>query len=255
MVSALSSALRAPLAALAVVGLVAGCAATSTAVSKRNLDVQTKMTDSVFIEPVGPDKRTIFVSVRNTSDKPDFTIEPAIRQQLEASGYRVVDDPDQAQFMLQANVLQAGRSSETAAEAAGSGGFGSAVAGGAVGAGSGYLLGQAGGSDVGLTIAGALIGAAISTVADAYVQDVTYTVITDLRVSERAPGGVVVSQSEQQTLEQGSGGTVTQASSTITDWQHYQTRIVATANKVNAEWEEAAPFMVDGLTRSIGGIF
>ena len=254
MVATLSP-LRRGLASLVVVGLLAGCAATTTAVSKRNLDVQTRMTDTVFIEPVNADRRTVYLNVRNTSDKPDFTVEPAIHRQLEAAGYRVVEDPDQAQFMLQANVLQAGRNSETAAEAAGAGGFGSAVSGAAVGAGSGYLLGQAGGSDVGLTVAGALLGAAIGTVADAYVQDVTYTVITDIRVSERARGGTVVSQSEQQTLGQGSGGSVTQSSSTITDWKHYQTRIVSTANKVNVEWDEAAPFMVDGLTRSIGGIF
>ena len=254
MVSALSS-LRGRVAALAVVGLLAGCAATTTAVSKRNLDVQTKMTDTVFLEPVAPDQRTVFINIRNTSDKPDFTVEPAIRQQLEASGYRVVDDPDQAQFMLQANVLQAGRNSETAAEAAGAGGFGSAVTGAAVGAGSGFLLGEAGGNNTVLTVGGALLGAAIGTVADAYVQDVTYTVITDIRVSERAKGGVVVSQSEQQNLGQGSGGSVTQSSSTITDWKHYQTRIVATANQANIEWDEAAPQMVDGLTRSIGGIF
>jgi hypothetical protein len=198
MVATLSS-VRRGLASLVLVGLLAGCAATTTAVSKRNLDVQTKMSDTVFIEPVNADRRTVYLNVRNTSDKPDFTVEPAIRRQLEAAGYRVVEDPDQAQFMLQANVLQAGRNSETAAEAAGAGGFGSAVSGAAVGAGSGFLLGKAGGSDVGLTVAGALLGAAIGTVADAYVQDVTYTVITDLRVSERARGGTVVSQSEQQT--------------------------------------------------------
>jgi hypothetical protein len=247
--------LRTSLAPLALAALLAGCAATSTAISKRELDVQTKMTDTVFLEPVAADRRTVFLSVRNTSDKPDFVVEPAIRRQIEAAGYRIVDDPDQAQFMLQANVLQAGRNSLTAAEAAGEGGFGSAVSGAAVGAGTGFLLGKAGGSDVGLTIAGALLGAAIGTAADAYVQDVTYTVITDIRVSERARGGTVVSQSEQQTLDQGSGGAVTQSSSTITDWKHYQTRIVATANQANIEWEEAAPSMVDGLTRSIGGIF
>jgi hypothetical protein len=250
-----STTVRSALAPLAIVALLGGCAATSTAVSKRNLDVQTKMSDTIFLEPVNADRRTVYVSVRNTSDKPDFDVEPAIRRQLEASGYRVVEEPDAAQYMLQANVLQAGRNSETAAEAAGAGGFGSAVTGAAVGAGTGYLLGQAGGSDVGLTIAGALLGAAAGTIADAYIQDVTYTVITDLRVSERAPGGVVVSQAEQQSLGQGSGGTVEQASSTITDWKHYQTRIVATANQANLDWPEAAPFMVDGLTRSVGGIF
>ncbi len=246
---------RGAIAPLVLAVFLAGCAATTTAISKRELDVQTKMTDTVFLEPVAADRRTVFLSVRNTSDKPDFMVEPAIRRQIESAGYRIVDDPDQAQFMLQANVLQAGRNSLTAAEAAGEGGFGSAVSGAAVGAGTGFLLGKAGGSDVGLTVAGALLGAAIGTAADAYVQDVTYTVITDLRVSERARGGTVVSQSEQQTLGQGSGGAVTQSSSTITDWKHYQTRIVATANQANIEWDEAAPFMVDGLTRSIGGIF
>lgn len=249
------SSVRSTILPLALVAMLTGCAATQTSVAKRELDVQTKMTDSIFLEPVAADRRTVFLDVRNTSDKPDFTVEPAIRRQLESSGFRVVDDPDEAQFMLQANVLQAGRNSQTAAEAAGEGGFGSAVSGAAIGAGSGFLLGKAGGSDVGLTVAGALLGAAIGTVADAYVQDVTYTVVADLRVSERSKGGVVVSQSEQQTLGQGSGGSVTQASSTITDWKHYQTRIVATANQANLDWPDAAPFMVDGLTRSIGGIF
>lgn len=247
--------LRGVAAPLALVGLLAGCAATSTAVAKRNLDVQTKMTDSIFVEPVAPAQRTIFVEVRNTSDKPDFSIEPAIRSKLENTGYKVVDDPTQAQYMLRANVLQAGRNSETAAEQAYKGGFGGTLTGAAVGAGTGFLLGKAGGSDTILTVGGALLGAAVGTVADAYVQDVTYTVITDLRVSERAPGSVVVSQSEVQNLGQGSGGTITQSSSTVTDWKHYQTRIVAESNKVNLDWPEAAPEMVDGLTRSIAGIF
>lgn len=247
--------LRGLAAAFSLMALLSGCAATSTAVAKRELDVQTKMTDTIFLEPVSADRRTVYVQVRNTSDRPDFVIEPDIRRAIEAAGYRIVDDPDQAHYMLQANVLQAGRNSETAADAAGEGGFGSAVTGGAVGAGTGLILGRAGGSDVGLTIGGAILGAAIGTAVDAYVQDVTYSVIADLRVSERAAGGQVVSQSEMQTLDQGSGGGVTQATSTVTDWKHYQTRIVATANKVNLEWEEAAPFMVEGMTRSIGGIF
>lgn len=251
----LISKFRGVLAAMSLLALLSGCAATSTAVAKRELDVQTKMTDTIFLDPVSADRRTVFVQVRNTSDRPDFVVEPAIRSRIEAAGYRIVDDPDQAQYMLQANVLQAGRSSETAADAAGEGGFGSAVSGAAVGAGTGLILGKAGGSDVGLTIGGALLGAAIGTAVDAYVQDVTYSVITDIRVSERAKGGAVISQSETQTLDQGSGGEVTQATSTLTDWKHYQTRIVAVANKVNLDWEQAAPFMVEGLTRSIGGIF
>ena len=40
--------------AVSVVVLACGCAATTTGLGKRNLDVQTRMTDTVFLEPVSP---------------------------------------------------------------------------------------------------------------------------------------------------------------------------------------------------------
>ena len=94
--------------ALALALSLAACAATTTAISKRNLDVQTKMTETIFLDPVPAKQRTVFVQVRNTSDRPDFDIEPAVRSAVEARGYQVVDDPTEAHYLLQANVLQAG---------------------------------------------------------------------------------------------------------------------------------------------------
>jgi predicted lipid-binding transport protein (Tim44 family) len=244
-------------AAMAALGLaLSGCAATSTAVAKRNLDVQTKMSDTIFLDPVTPDERTVYVDVRNTSDQPALDVAPQVRQAVEARGYTVVDDPNAARFVLQANVLQAGRASETAAESAYNSGFGGTLLGGAAGGAAGYGLGQAGlgVNDAIGTVVGALAGAAISSVADAYVQDVTYTLVTDIQVSERVPG-TVISQSEQANLKQGSSGTVTQASSDTTDARRYRTRIVSTANQANLDWPQAEPELVAGLTRSIGGIF
>lgn len=37
---------------------VGGCAATHTAIAKRDLDVQNKMTDTIFLDPVGPAQKT-----------------------------------------------------------------------------------------------------------------------------------------------------------------------------------------------------
>ena len=203
-----------------------------TAVAKRNLDVQTKMTDTRLpLDPVAEDERTVYVEV-NTSDKPDFDT-PQIRDAVAARGYRVVSDPRQARFVLQANVLQAGRMSETAAEQAQRRVRQLAVRRGRRGC---RGLRARPGRDRGQRHAGCrgrrLIGTAISSVADAYVQDTTYTIVTDLQISERAPRGVVVSQSEQANLAQGSSGTVTQSSSTTTDRKRYRTRIVSTAEKV-----------------------
>jgi hypothetical protein len=230
---------------------LAACGATTTAVSKRNLDVQTKMSETIFLDPVPADRRTVFVQVRNTSDKPDFDIEPAVRHAIESRGYRVVDDPTAAHYLLQANVLQAGRSSDDAAENTFAGGFGSTILGGAAGAGAGRVLSE----DPAVIIGGALAGAAISAVADAFVQDVTYSIISDVQVSERAADGVVVTESARQNLSQGTSGNRVLSSSETSDWKRYRTRVMSKANKVNLEFEEAAPDLVAGLTRSIGNIF
>jgi outer membrane lipoprotein SlyB len=231
--------------------LLAGCAATTTAISKRNLDVQTKMTETVFLDPVPPDERTVFVQVRNTSDKPDFDIEPAVKASIESRGYKVVDDPTQAHYLLQANVLQAGRNSDGAAENTFAGGFGSMILGGAAGAGAGRVISD----NPGVIIGGALAGAAVSAMADAFVQDVTYTIISDLQVSERAPKGVVVTENARQDLQQGTSGNRVLSSTETSDWKRYRTRVMSKADKVNLTFEEASPDLVAGLTRSIANIF
>jgi outer membrane lipoprotein SlyB len=236
---------------LVFVLLLAGCAATTTAIGKRNLDVQTKMTETIFLDPVPPAERTVFVQVRNTSDKPDFDIEPAVKASVESRGYKVVDDPTQAHYLLQANVLQAGRSTDGAAEKTFAGGFGSTILGGAAGAGVGRVISD----DPSVIIGGALAGAAVSAVADAFVQDVTYSIITDVQVSERATPGVVVTESSRQNLSQGTSGSRVLSSTETSDWKRYRTRVMSKADKVNLSFEEASPELVAGLTRSIGNIF
>ncbi|HEX6142669.1 MAG TPA: complement resistance protein TraT [Geminicoccaceae bacterium] len=230
---------------------ISGCAAASTAIGKRELAVETLMSSSIFLEPVRPDQRSIFVEVKNTSEHADFDLGAEVAANLAGKGYRIVDDPADARYLLQANVLQAGRSSDTAAEKTFGGGFGSAVFGGAIGA----AAGRAATSDVGAIIAGGLVGAAASVVADSFIQDVTYTVTADVQVSERANEGVIVTETLEQPLFQGGGEGRLIRSSETHDWKRYQTRIMSVANKANLEFEEAAPTMVEGLTRSIAGIF
>ena len=131
-----------------------------------------------------------------------------------------------------------------------------AAALGAAGGAAGYGLGHAGlgVNDALGTVVGALAGAAISTVADSYIQDTTYTLVTDIQISERFPG-TVISQSEQANLQQGTSGSISQSSSDTTDAKRYRTRVVSTANQANLSWPDAEPQLVAGLTRSISGIF
>ena len=105
------------LSMVAVFAVLSGCAAVHTSIAKKDLDVQTKMSDTVFLDPVGPDKKTIFVQIRNTSDR-SFDIEGPIVNAIAARGYRVTQDPEAAHFGLLGNVLSVAKASPTAAEAA-----------------------------------------------------------------------------------------------------------------------------------------
>lgn len=230
---------------LALLVVLSGCAATVTHLRYGELDVQNKMSQSIFLEPVAPAQRTVFVQVRNTSDKP-FDIEYQVKAAVAARGYRVVDDPNQAHYMLQANVLSVGMTDKAAYETAMGAGFGG-VAGGAV---AGALLG---GSRPG---AGAAVGGLTMGIVEAVTSASTkvnwYAVITDLQVSERARG---VSQTFTSVAPQGAGQSITQQQSSTVGWRKYQTRISSSARKVNLQFEEALPLLRQGITQSIAGIF
>ena len=228
---------------------LAGCGAVHTAVAKRNLDVQTKMSSSIFLDPVEPQQRTVFVDIRNTSDKPEFDLKPQVIQSLQARGYQVIDSPSRANYWLQANVLQVGRSNARATNGALAAGPG--MAGGAV---TGYALHRAtGGSSGGAAIGAAVGGAVVGTVVDAMVEDVYYSVITDIQIMERFDG-TVREQSEHQ-LIQGDSGSTTSSYQRNTNMRKYQTRVVSFANQANLKWPEAEPELTQGMVRALAGLF
>ena len=160
-------------------------------------------------------KKIVFVQIRNTSDK-TFDIEGPIVTAITARGYRVTQNPDSAHFRLLGNVLSIGKSSPTAAQAALAGGYGGAFAGSATGAVVGGVTHGWTGAAVG-GVVGGILGGVTETVANAAVKDVTFMVVTDIEITEKARQGVVVRQDSQQDASQGVGGRRTQTSSEATD--------------------------------------
>ena len=73
--------------------VLSGCAAVHTSIAKKDLDVQTKMSDSIFLDPVEPDRKIVYLNVRNTSDKTNFDITPTVARALEGRGYRITTNP------------------------------------------------------------------------------------------------------------------------------------------------------------------
>lgn len=226
------------------VALLSGCTAMSTAISHRNLEVETKMSNTIFLDPVAPDQRTVYVEVKNTSDKSSFDIDKMVKSDILAKGYKIVNDPNKAHYMLQANILKIEKMPQKEAHALLSGGYGAAI-----GATTAAVMTH----DSGSTLAGGLLGGLTATAADAFVKDVNYAVVTDVQVSERT--STEVHESSQSTLQQGSSSVTHQSSKDTTHWKRYRTRVLSNADKANLDFEEAEPALEKGLSSSLAGLF
>ena len=75
------------------------------------------------------------------------------------------------------------------------------------------------------------------------------------QISERAAEGVIVTERITQALAQGRGGARVLSATEVHDWKRYQTRVMSSANRVNLDFEDAAPDLVAGLTQAVAGIF
>ncbi|HEY4786024.1 MAG TPA: complement resistance protein TraT, partial [Bacteroidales bacterium] len=136
-----------------------------------------------------------------------------------------------------------------AAEAAVYKGYG--MEGVAIGAGAAYV---AGGSDKAIVGAG-ILGGIAAVVADSLVKDVNFSVITDVQIKEKAGGKVKVQNTAMHYNQSGTSGGVVSTYSEKSNWKIYQTRVLSSANKVNLEFNEAAPELQKALANSIASIF
>ena len=225
-----------------------GCAAAQIALEKKDLKVETQMSNTIFLDIETQIKRTVFVDVRNTSDK-DIDVKSLLVSKLQAKGYTVTNTPAEAFYILQGSVLYVGKADPSALRESLYGGYGGALAGAMGGA---VIGGATGSIGMGAGIGG-LAGGVAEMVAGSLVKDVTYTIVTDLMISERSVDKV--EQTVQSDLQQGMGSKIEQTSKSTVDRKRYQTRIVSSANKVNLSFEEALNPMLEGLARSISGIF
>lgn len=242
--------------AVCLVLIVNGCAATRTLIEKRKLNVETKMSETIFLEPVSPEERVVYVDIKNTTDKELPGIEYGIKGRIASNGYRITEDPAEATFILQANILNVGKTDLEEANAMLGEGYQGVVEGAVIGA----VIGGAIGGDVDEinkgTVAGAIAGGVAGFLFDALVTDDLFTMVTDIQIREKAREGELVYQAEDTEAQQGTA-TKTRQTSHVDDvkWKIYRTRIVSVANKANLDFEEAKPHLQAGLVRSIGGIF
>lgn len=236
-------------ACVGAAALLTSCAATQTVLEHGSLQVSTKQSETVFLEPVSAKQKTIFLSIKNTSDE-DVNISSSLNKSLTEKGYKVVSSPSNAHYLLQANVLKVGKMSISASQSALGGGYGSAIAGAV----AGTALGSLSNSSSGM-IAGGVAGGLVGLAADSLVKAVNYTMITDVLISERVGKGVQVKEQFKSNLTNGSSSTTLQSYSKSSQYQKYRTRVVSNADKVNLKFAEARGGLEQGLVKTISGIF
>lgn len=239
-----------------------GCATTE-------LQTNAKMTQSVFINPVKKELRTVFISSKNTSGQ-QINLENSIINELQTKGYRIVDDPEMATYVLMVNVLYCDKKQENNAGAG-------AVGAGAIGAGvAGYNNSGAGGS-IAAGLGAALIGGLIAKA----TEDTIYQMQVDIVIREKAKGPVLASNSTasgQASVSDGKkagfinsfGGSVKDVNATgklnsnmaSASTQHFEanyiehkTMMFAEATKMKLTLQEATPILEKQISNQIAGLF
>lgn len=231
--------------------LSSGCAATQTYLEYKDLKTNTITHATIFLPPSPPDKKTIWIETRNSSDK-DIDLQP-LAALLTARGFKVVQDPEAANFWLQVNILFVGQGEISAIRQSVLGGWGGPLAGVAGGAMIGGAVSKSpAGVGYGIGIGG-IIGAGVEMVSGSLVKTVTYVVVTDIQISEKSK--TAVAQGQFSNIRQGTGTTVTQSTSETSDRRLYRNRIASLATKVNLEFAEASPAITQGLLKSLSNAF
>ena len=205
---------------------LAGCGALQVALTKKDLDVQTRMSQSIFMDLVNQKNRRVYVAVRDTSGK-GLSLAQTISNAIAGRGYEIVSSPSQAGYILQINVLSCNKADVAAIDKTLGCGYGGSVATGIV---TGALIGSATHSGYGMATGAAIGGLAAGIgelVADSLVKDVTYALITDVQLTEFLKKGKHV----------------------------HRTRMASTANKVNLKFEDARYPLESAMASSLAGIF
>lgn len=231
--------------------LMSSCANTMRAIENSELDVDAQMSDTIYLDVESlTNNPSIFIRATNTSDVQEIDFGPLLRSSLEAMGYTITKKPQEADYLVTANVLymgdaKQGMSMNSVLES----GVGGTLAGAAAAAVANSSWNRVGRFGLGVGLG----AAAIDAVAGAAFKVKSYMGIVDIQIKERVHGGVSGIETAAK-----KNGSVTQSVITRnvrTDFQEYQTRIAVAAKQTNMEDTTANAVISDRITSQICGIF
>jgi hypothetical protein len=258
---------------------LASCSAVDANLNHGDLQINTHLSETVFLDPVPVEKRSIYVSIRNTSDHPELDISTALKTAIAQRGYLVVQDPTKAEYMLRANVLQAGEVDAKSKSSMLLANYGEPLLGGVAAAAATSALGGNGATTTGVGLG----VAAASFAANQIWKEKTYSVVIDIELSSRPLSGAKVSQNTSSLAANANSSLKVQSSGTPTgaqmqgslntatatyngrsvsqsineeaDFKKYQVRAMAYADQVNLKFENAVMPLETKLVSALSNLF
>lgn len=157
--------------------ILSNCSGTYTRMANSDLEISTNMNRTIWLTPTNPSDTKIFVQSRNTSDNTEFNdLGEYIKTALKHKGYQITNNPKEATFILQTNVLKALLNNKSVNETNAKNDALIAATG------VGYAVSQ---KNNDLTAIGAGLAAGLATMYfDAKTKDATYNTQTDIRIIE-----------------------------------------------------------------------
>ncbi|MDY6821040.1 MAG: complement resistance protein TraT, partial [Deferribacterota bacterium] len=163
---------------ISFIGLyISSCSPIISSIEHSELDTDVKFSKSVFLTP-SEDRKKIYVRVTNTSGNYNLNFKEKLIGYLANGGYKFVDNPDEADYELRANILFVDDVKKyKAAEGAFEGSAFGALAGAA-----------AIDPDIGGALAGWAVGAAAGAATGFLFPVKTFAGVVDVRVVENING-------------------------------------------------------------------
>ena len=204
------------------------------------IDTKLMSSKSIFLTPGATG--TIYIQNRNISENQQVMLND-LASKLTAKGYQVLQDPSQANFLLQTKIVYCNKERESVSvQTVLAGGFGSGIGGTSPGMGDmsgmmGMMGGRGGMPDIGAMMAG-MGGMSMGPLPD---DTVLYFCAADVQVTEQGKGATIIA-APKPGAPPGSG-------------TGHQMRIVAGVKQKKLDLEEATPIVREKLTAGIAGMF
>jgi hypothetical protein len=233
-----------------------GCANTIKAIENKDLAVDAKMSDTIFLEAeslaeaMQGSNGAVFVRVANTSDFQEIDFKTLLTDKLTTMGYKVTPNPKIATYHVTANLLYLNQAKEGMnMSSVVQSGFGGAIAGALIAGASGGSWQNAGAA----AMAGGLIAGVVDGAAGMMWKVTEYIGVTDIQIKETVPDGVEGTQ--VASMANGSNTQINTTRNIKTDKQEYRTRIAVSAKQTNIDRIEACNVIADRLASQISGLF